>query len=68
MATFFFFFFLKGKYLPSGEMVAVKIIELEEDETFDDLAIEIAVLKRCQHPKIVKYIGSWKKDNELFCE
>lgn len=39
---------------------------MEEDETFDDLKVEIALLKVCHHPKIVEYIGSWQKGAELF--
>ncbi len=38
-----------------------------EDETFDDLAIEIDVLQICkEEPTVVSYYGSWKKGNELF--
>lgn len=36
------------------------------DETFDDLKVEIALLKKCHHPKIVEYIGGWQKGSELF--
>jgi hypothetical protein len=46
--------------------VALKIITLEEGESFDDLAIEIDVLKTSSNENIVKYYGSWKKENELF--
>jgi hypothetical protein len=28
--------------------------------------VEIALLKRCHHPKIVEYIGGWQKGAELF--
>lgn len=44
----------------------MKIIALEEDESFDDLKVEIALLKQCSHKNIVKYVGSWKKGEELF--
>ncbi|KAJ1501529.1 hypothetical protein HMI54_009888 [Coelomomyces lativittatus] len=46
--------------------VAIKIITLEDDETFDELIIEIDILKKCNHPNIVKYYGSWLKGKELF--
>lgn len=46
--------------------MALKIITLEEGETFDDLAIEISILKMCSHPNIVKFYGGWKKGDELF--
>jgi hypothetical protein len=39
---------------------------LEEDETFDDLAIEIEILKLCSHKRVVKLFGAWKKGEELF--
>jgi len=35
----------------------LKIITLEEDETFDDLAIEISILKMCDHENIVRFYG-----------
>jgi len=55
----------KGCYTPSGQIVAIKIIQLEEDETFDDLVIEIEVLSQCHHPNVVGYFGCWRKDDEL---
>jgi serine/threonine protein kinase len=69
--VFFFFFtqkkpFVQAVYLPKSQPCALKIIALEEDETFDDLKVEIALLKVCHHPKIVEYIGSWQKGAELF--
>eukprot|EP01132_Coremiostelium_polycephalum_P003594 gene3594-4476_t len=56
----------KGKHLPSGNIMAVKIIALDEDETFDDLVVEIDILNRCNHNNVVKYYGSWVKGDELF--
>ncbi len=53
-------------YTPQSKPCALKIIALEEDETFDDLKVEIALLKKCHHPKIVEYIGGWQKGTELF--
>ncbi|KAK5576653.1 hypothetical protein RB653_007797 [Dictyostelium firmibasis] len=56
----------KGKHLPTGNIMAVKIIALDEDETFEDLVVEIDILNRCNHNNIVKYYGSWVKGDELF--
>lgn len=46
--------------------MAVKIIALDEDETFDDLVIEIAILSKCNSDNVVRYYGSWQKGDELF--
>jgi len=47
--------------------VALKIIALEEDDTFEEMMIEILVLQKCNdHKNVVKYFGSWKKGDELF--
>jgi hypothetical protein len=46
--------------------MAIKIIQLEEDETFEDLVIEIEIMSKCHHDNIVGYFGSWRKNDELF--
>jgi len=56
----------KGRHIPTGNIMAVKIIALDEDETFEDLVVEIDILHRCNHNNIVKYYGSWVKGDELF--
>lgn len=56
----------KGRHLPTGQIMAVKIIALDEDETFDDLVIEIAILSKCNSDNVVRYFGSWQKGDELF--
>ena len=56
----------QGAFNPTGQVIAVKSIKLAEDETFDDLVIEIEVLSRCHHPNIVGYFGCWRKKDELF--
>lgn len=56
----------KGIYLPTKAVVAVKVLELDEDETFDDLVAEIEFLRSCSSPYVVKYYGSYKRDHELF--
>jgi hypothetical protein len=47
-------------------VVALKIIQLEEDDTFEEMMIEILILQKCSDKNIVKYFGSWKKGEELF--
>lgn len=56
----------KGTYLPANSQVAVKICPLPEDESFDDLLLELELLKRCQHPNIVSLKGVYQKGPELF--
>ncbi|KAH3760203.1 serine/threonine kinase [Pelomyxa schiedti] len=56
----------KGAHSITGEEMAIKIIQLEETETFDDLVIEIEVLSKCKHPNIAGYFGCWQRGNELF--
>ena len=46
--------------------MAIKIITPDEDEIPEDLMIEIALLKKCQHPNIVKYFGGYRKGDEIF--
>merc|ERR1712137_1070080 len=56
----------KGTYLPTGETLAIKIITPDEDELPEDLMIEIALLKKVQHPNIIKYFGGYRKGDEIF--
>lgn len=49
----------------SRETSALLIVP-RADDTFDDLAIEIEILRKCNHENIVKYHGSWLKGKELF--
>eukprot|EP01105_Mastigella_eilhardi_P003998 TRINITY_DN1528_c0_g2_i3.p1 TRINITY_DN1528_c0_g2~~TRINITY_DN1528_c0_g2_i3.p1 ORF type:complete len:967 (-),score=285.75 TRINITY_DN1528_c0_g2_i3:174-3074(-) len=55
-----------GCYKPENKTLAIKIIQLEEDETFEDLKIELYVMSKCHSPNIVAFFGSWRKDDELF--
>lgn len=56
----------KAIYKPTQDVVALKIIQLEEDDTFEEMMIEILILQKCSDKNIVKYFGSWKKGEELF--
>ena len=53
-------------HLPTGKVMAVKIITPEEDEIPEDLMIEIAVLKQCKHQNIVEFFGGYRKGDEIF--
>eukprot|EP01103_Thecamoeba_quadrilineata_P018500 TRINITY_DN705_c1_g2_i1.p1 TRINITY_DN705_c1_g2~~TRINITY_DN705_c1_g2_i1.p1 ORF type:complete len:1406 (-),score=421.12 TRINITY_DN705_c1_g2_i1:138-4355(-) len=56
----------KGRYLPTNELVAVKICPVQHDQVPEDIILEVAILKECQHPNIVKICGSYIKGRELF--
>eukprot|EP01105_Mastigella_eilhardi_P004721 TRINITY_DN1632_c2_g1_i4.p1 TRINITY_DN1632_c2_g1~~TRINITY_DN1632_c2_g1_i4.p1 ORF type:complete len:1194 (-),score=395.22 TRINITY_DN1632_c2_g1_i4:56-3592(-) len=56
----------KGYHSETQQRMAVKIVELDEEDTLQDLAIEVEVLAQCAHPNIVGFFGCWQKDEELF--
>ena len=51
----------KARHRPSGTIVAVKVIPLsgEDEEGLEDIRREIAVLRECVHPNVVRYFGSF---------
>ena len=76
---FFFFFFLtfspihsfsstnlQGRLKGSDTIVAVKILSLEEDQDLEGIRKEINILFECDNPNIVKYFGSYFKDERLW--
>ena len=50
----------------SSEIVATKIIALDDEEALEDVRKEIKILATCDHPNIVKYHGSYFKDENLW--
>eukprot|EP01147_Barroeca_monosierra_P005365 gene5365-7115_t len=50
----------------NGRSAAVKIINMEDGEEFDDVLNEIALLERCQHDGIVAYFGSFVKNRTIW--
>eukprot|EP01102_Stenamoeba_stenopodia_P006951 TRINITY_DN1945_c0_g2_i9.p1 TRINITY_DN1945_c0_g2~~TRINITY_DN1945_c0_g2_i9.p1 ORF type:complete len:134 (+),score=31.01 TRINITY_DN1945_c0_g2_i9:228-629(+) len=56
----------KGLHVATKQPVAIKVCEPTEDETMEDLLIEVSVLKQCSHPNIIHFFGAYKKGNELF--
>jgi serine/threonine protein kinase len=57
----------KGIYKPTGEEIAVKIVDLEsaEDE-IETIQQEISILKNCSSPYIIKYYGSFIRGTKLW--
>lgn len=55
-----------GRQLKNSEMVAVKVISIDDPQTLEDVRREIRILSECNHPNIVKYYGSYFKDQNLW--
>ena len=49
----------KARILSSGDIVAVKIIPVSEQDEIAGIQREIAMLRECNHPNIVKYYVSY---------
>ena len=45
----------------SGQIVALKTIELEEGESMEDALVEIRVLRDCDSPYVTKYINCYRQ-------
>ena len=45
----------KARLVQSGEVVAVKIIPLAQQDEMEDIQREIDMLRECDHPNVVKY-------------
>lgn len=56
----------KARNKESSEIVAVKIIALDDTETIKDVRREIEILSECDDPHVVKYFGSYYRDETLW--
>eukprot|EP00164_Ancoracysta_twista_P002618 GFYU01003484.1.p1 GENE.GFYU01003484.1~~GFYU01003484.1.p1 ORF type:complete len:722 (-),score=174.42 GFYU01003484.1:127-2169(-) len=57
----------KARNKTTGELVAIKLVSLSDsDDGLDDIRREIKVLRECNHPNVVKYYGSYFKDDNLW--
>lgn len=54
----------KAKTKATGEVVAIKFINIEEVDAVNDVAKEISVLDGCDDPNIVRYLGCYKPMDE----
>ena len=55
---------VKARIKSSGRIVAIKIVPIESDLV--DLMKEISILKTCKSEYIVRYHGSYYKNNKLY--
>eukprot|EP01126_Amoeba_proteus_P012440 TRINITY_DN15124_c0_g1_i2.p1 TRINITY_DN15124_c0_g1~~TRINITY_DN15124_c0_g1_i2.p1 ORF type:complete len:172 (-),score=29.60 TRINITY_DN15124_c0_g1_i2:285-800(-) len=55
----------KGIHNVTSEIAAVKITKTEGEDEISDY-IELTVLRKCNHPNIIKYMGCWRKGPETF--
>jgi serine/threonine-protein kinase 24/25/MST4 len=56
----------KARIIESSDIVAVKIIPLTEQDEMDSIQKEIAMLRDCNHPNIVRYYGAWRAPDALW--
>jgi len=62
-----FLFWIGRLSKKGGDVVAVKIIDLETaDDAVDDIQQEISVLSKCDSPFVTKYHGSYLKGSQLW--
>jgi len=57
----------KARNRQSSEIVAVKVISLDEgEESVDPIRKEIFFLRECRHPNIVNYFNTYFRDDSLW--
>ncbi|XP_017427206.1 serine/threonine-protein kinase 1 isoform X2 [Vigna angularis] len=57
----------KARDLKTSEMVAIKVISLSEgEEGYEEIRGEIEMLQQCNHPNVVRYLGSYQGEEYLW--
>jgi tRNA A-37 threonylcarbamoyl transferase component Bud32 len=56
----------KGVYLPTGRVLAIKVIKDKANTTHESLRNEIGVLSTAKHPNIVEYLGAYLHNGQLW--
>eukprot|EP01080_Neovahlkampfia_damariscottae_P007050 gene7050-11213_t len=56
----------KGKDTKTGKIVALKVIPLKKDTKIEQIELEIAMMDKCDHKNIVKYLGTYMKGQDLW--
>lgn len=50
----------------TGEVVAIKIIPVADDESIEDVRREVSILQECENSHIVKYYGAYFQAENLW--
>ncbi|KAL3152262.1 hypothetical protein ABBQ32_001339 [Trebouxia sp. C0010 RCD-2024] len=56
----------KAQVRGTQEIVAVKVIPLGDKDEVLEIQKEIEMLKECNHPNVVRYLGSWRGSEALW--
>ncbi|XP_050237052.1 serine/threonine-protein kinase 1 [Mercurialis annua] len=57
----------KARDLRTSELVAIKVISLTEgEEGYEEIRGEIEMLQQCNHPNVVRYLGSYQGEDFLW--
>lgn len=57
----------KARDYRTSEMVAIKVISLSEgEEGYEEIRGEIEMLQQCNHPNVVRYLGSYQGEEYLW--
>ncbi|KAJ7515528.1 hypothetical protein O6H91_22G016800 [Diphasiastrum complanatum] len=57
----------KARDLKTSELVAIKVISLSQgEEGYDEIRGEIEMLQQCNHPNVVRYLGSYQGEDYLW--
>ncbi|KAG6547084.1 hypothetical protein Mapa_011335 [Marchantia paleacea] len=57
----------KARDLRTSELVAIKVISLcEGEEGYEEIRGEIEMLQQCNHPNVVRYLGSYQGEDYLW--
>ncbi|KAL3830608.1 hypothetical protein ACJIZ3_019410 [Penstemon smallii] len=57
----------KARDIRTSELVAIKVISLSEgEEGYEEIRGEIEMLQQCNHPNVVRYLGSYQGEEFLW--
>lgn len=56
----------KAVNLTTREVCAVKIVPIEAEEDYRQIATEVEILSTCAHENITKFYGAYMMDNSLW--